>query len=32
LGRRLINGLLDTARLDALPLSKFVLGSRARGK
>ena len=28
LGRRLINGLLDTARLDALPLSRFVLGAR----
>jgi HTH-type transcriptional regulator, glycine betaine synthesis regulator len=28
LGRRLIEGLLDTARLDALPLTKFLLGSR----
>ena len=28
LGRRLIEGLLDTARLDALPLTKFLLGAR----
>ena len=28
LGRKLIEGLLDTARLDALPLTKFLLGSR----
>ena len=28
LGRRLIEGLLETARVDALPLTKFVLGSR----
>jgi hypothetical protein len=26
LGRRLIEGLLETARLDAGPLTKFVLG------
>jgi hypothetical protein len=26
LGRRLIEGLLETARLDALPLTKFLLG------
>lgn len=28
LGRRLIEGLLDTAHLDALPLTKFLLGTR----
>jgi HTH-type transcriptional regulator, glycine betaine synthesis regulator len=28
LGRRLIEGLLDTARLDAIPLTRFLLGSR----
>jgi DNA-binding transcriptional regulator GbsR (MarR family) len=28
LGRRLIESLLDTARLDAIPLTKFLLGSR----
>src|SRR4051812_27649958 len=26
LGRRLIEGLLDTARIDAMPLAKFLLG------
>jgi DNA-binding transcriptional regulator GbsR (MarR family) len=28
LGRRLIEGLLETARLDALPLTKFLLNAR----
>jgi DNA-binding transcriptional regulator GbsR (MarR family) len=28
LGRRLIEGLLETARIDALPLTKFLLGAR----
>ncbi|MET0340659.1 MAG: ArsR family transcriptional regulator [Polyangiales bacterium] len=28
LGRKLIEGLLETARLDALPLTKFLLGAR----
>jgi DNA-binding transcriptional regulator GbsR (MarR family) len=28
LGRRLIEGLLDTARLDAGPLTRFLLGGR----
>ncbi len=28
LGRKLIEGLLDTARLDAAPLTRFLLGSR----
>ncbi|MDB4977304.1 MAG: transcriptional regulator, family [Myxococcaceae bacterium] len=28
LGRRLIESLLDTARLDAVPLTKFLLGAR----
>ena len=30
LGRRLIEGLLETARLDALPLTKFLLGAARR--
>jgi len=30
LGRKLLEGLLDTARLDALPLTKFLLGAAAR--
>jgi DNA-binding transcriptional regulator GbsR (MarR family) len=29
LGRRLIEGLLETARLDAIPLTKFLLGRNA---
>ncbi len=29
LGRKLIEGLLDTARLDAAPLTRFLLGSRS---
>lgn len=28
LGRKLIQGLLDTAKLDALPLARFLLGGR----
>lgn len=30
LGRRLIEGLLDTARLDAVPLTRFLLGASRR--
>jgi HTH-type transcriptional regulator, glycine betaine synthesis regulator len=30
LGRRLLEGLLETARLDALPLTKFLLGASAQ--
>jgi HTH-type transcriptional regulator, glycine betaine synthesis regulator len=30
LGRRLLEGLLETARLDALPLTKFLLGAGRR--
>jgi DNA-binding transcriptional regulator GbsR (MarR family) len=32
IGRMLIQGLLDTARIDALPLAKFLLGARDRGE
>jgi DNA-binding transcriptional regulator GbsR (MarR family) len=28
LGRRLLEGLLETARLDAIPLTRFLLGAR----
>jgi HTH-type transcriptional regulator, glycine betaine synthesis regulator len=30
LGRKLLEGLLETARLDALPLTKFLLGASAQ--
>ncbi len=32
LGRKLIEGLLDSARLDAMPLTKFLLGAARRNK